>query len=159
MPSRSTFTIKPISELLRRYVSSGQWADPFAGPNTIRDIVPGSSVLTNNLNPDSKADCCWDSLCFMQKLRPLSFDGVLYDPPYSVRQVSECYRKYGYQVTQETTRADWWTKHKVEISRILKPGGTVISLAGIVAGWARSLASRLWRFCWCPTGEFIMTRL
>ena len=35
MPSKDTFTIKPIAELLKRYVGSGLcWIDPFAGENS-----------------------------------------------------------------------------------------------------------------------------
>ena len=34
MPSRWTFTIPPIAELLARYVGDGKgWIDPFAGEN------------------------------------------------------------------------------------------------------------------------------
>ena len=42
---------------------------------------------------------------------------------FSPRQVSECYNDFGYNVTWDTTKASFWSKHKKEISRILKTGG------------------------------------
>jgi len=47
-----------------------------------------------------------------------------------VPDMSECYKSFGMEVTSETTRSNWWTKHKKEITRILKPNGKVISF-----GW------------------------
>jgi len=38
MPNRWTFTIKPIKELLQRYVNVGYWCDPFAGENSPAQI-------------------------------------------------------------------------------------------------------------------------
>lgn len=54
-------------------------------------------------------------------------------PPYSLRQVSECYKNVGVEVTQETTQSSWRSKHLDEISRIVKPNGLVISF-----GWNSS---------------------
>lgn len=56
--------------------------------------------------------------------------GFLYDPPFSPRQVSECYNNVGLNVTWDTTKASFWGNHKKEISRIVKLGGKVISF-----GW------------------------
>ena len=55
-----------------------------------------------------------------------SVEFVFYDPPYSLRQVSECYKSVGIEVTQETTQSSWRRKHLDEIKRILKPNGLVI---------------------------------
>ena len=59
-----------------------------------------------------------------------SVDTVLYDPPYSPRQVSECYKKLGKTVDMKTTQSSYWAYHKKEISRIVKKNGIVIS-----CGW------------------------
>ena len=67
-----------------------------------------------------------DALDFLKMFDNDSVDGVVYDPPCSVRQVSECYKSVGIEVAQETTRSDWWTKHKKEIARIVKSNGKVI---------------------------------
>lgn len=71
-----------------------------------------------------------DALDFLRMFGSKSVDSVLYDPPYSPRQVSECYKNFGIEVTQETTRASFWGNHKKEISRIVKRGGKVITF-----GW------------------------
>lgn len=62
-----------------------------------------------------------------------SVDMVLYDPPYSPRQVSECYKQFGRTVNLQTTQSSYWGKQKTEIARIVRPGGIVIS-----CGWNSS---------------------
>lgn len=59
-----------------------------------------------------------------------SVDGILYDPPFSPRQVSESYKKLNKTVNMQTTQSSYWAKQKNEISRILKPNGICIS-----CGW------------------------
>ena len=66
----------------------------------------------------------------MKSLPDASADMVLYDPPYSPRQVSECYKSLGHTVNMQTTQASYWSKQKKEIARITKPGGIVITF-----GW------------------------
>ncbi|MFA5490702.1 MAG: hypothetical protein WC284_16090, partial [Candidimonas sp.] len=46
------------------------------------------------------------------------------------RQVSEVYRKLGHSVNMQTTQANYWSDQKKEISRIVKPGGIVMTF-----GW------------------------
>ena len=124
MPNSNTFDIKPIKELLSKEVDQSLlWIDPFANSNKIASI-------TNDLNPDFDTDYHLDALDFLKTFKDESVDGVLYDPPYSPRQVSECYNHFGIEVTNETTRASFWGNHKKEISRIVKKGGKVISF-----GW------------------------
>ena len=56
-----------------------------------------------------------------------SVDVVLYDRPYSPRQVAECYKSVGKTVNMQTTQASYWGKQKEQIGRIVKPGGYVIT--------------------------------
>ena len=56
-----------------------------------------------------------------------SVDMVLFDPPYSGRQVSECYKKLDKTVTMQDTNSSYFTKFKKEISRIVKSNGLVVS--------------------------------
>lgn len=124
MPNKNTFDIKPIKELLDREIDNNLiWIDPFANRNK-------RARITNDLNPDFDTDHHLDALEFLKLFDDNSVDGVLYDPPYSPRQVSECYKQFGLNVTNETTRASFWSNHKKEISRIIKPGGKVITF-----GW------------------------
>ncbi len=124
MPSKWTFTIKPIKNLLQRYVNDGRnWVDPFAGENSPAEI-------TNDLNKDRKATHHLDALEFLQQQESESAIGLLYDPPYSFRQASECYKTAGYESAWKVTKMDYWSNCKNEIARIAKPCGIVISF-----GW------------------------
>ena len=71
-----------------------------------------------------------DATDFLAMFPDQSVDFVLYDPPFSSRQVSECYRRLGQTVNMETTQNSYWRRHKEQISRIVKPCGIVISF-----GW------------------------
>ena len=123
MPNKNTFDIKPIHDLIVEELTDGLWIDPFANTNKLASI-------TNDLNKEYDTDYHLDALDFMKMFEDESVDGVLYDPPYSPRQVSECYNNVGYNVTWDTTKASFWGNHKREISRIVKPGGKVITF-----GW------------------------
>jgi tRNA G10 N-methylase Trm11 len=123
MPNKNTFDIKPIRELLEYEMCDGLWIDPFANKNKL-------ATITNDLSYEYDTDYHLDALDFMKKFEDNSVDGVLYDPPYSPRQVSECYNNVGLNVTWDTTKASFWGNHKKEISRIVKKGGKVITF-----GW------------------------
>ena len=45
MPSKNTFQIKPIKEMLTEEITEGLWIDPFANTNKFAQI-------TNDLNPE-----------------------------------------------------------------------------------------------------------
>ena len=124
MPNKNTFDILPIKRLLLDEVDTSLlWIDPFANINKVAKI-------TNDLNPEYDTDYHLDALDFLKMFDDESIDGVLYDPPYSPRQVAECYKGFGYDVTSCTTQASFWGNHKREISRIVRSGGKVISF-----GW------------------------
>lgn len=124
MPNKNTFEILPIKKLIAEEVDlSKYWLDPFANRNKV-------ATVTNDLSMEYDTDYHLDALDFMKLFEDNSVDGVLYDPPYSPRQVSECYNDVGYNVTWDTTRASFWGNHKKEISRIVKIGGKVITF-----GW------------------------
>ena len=119
MPNKNTFSILPIKQLIGRYIpksSDRVIVDPFANDSKI-------GTITNDLNPEYDTDYHLDALDFLKMLDNKSADVILYDPPYSPRQVSECYNNVGYNVIWETTQASWRSKHLDEISRILKPDG------------------------------------
>ena len=123
MPNKNTFDIKPIRDLIQQYVTPDQVSiDPFANSSKIAKI-------TNDLDIQYNTDYHLDALDFFKILDDDSVDLVLYDPPYSPRQVSESYKNLGKTVNMETTQASYWSKQKDEIARILKPNGICISCA------------------------------
>jgi len=120
MPSRETFTIKPIRELLKEELTGGLWIDPFAGKNS-------PAKITNDLNPEFRTDCHEDAIEFLKRFKNKSISGVLFDPPYSPRQIAECYKSVGMDTQKgKLTRADFYTRLKKETARIAKKGAKVI---------------------------------
>lgn len=123
MPNRYTFKIKPIRELLERYRVGDLWADPFCGDSNL-------CFYRNDLNPSNKkAQTNLRSADFLKSFSNDYLKGVVFDPPYSPRQISECYKSIGLDVNQKDTQ-NQWTEEKKEISRILKDDGICISF-----GW------------------------
>lgn len=117
MPNAHTFSIPPIRALIHRYTSTAKViVDPFANSERI-------ATITNDLDTQYDTDYHMDA-CEFLKMLPSSFaDAVLYDPPYSSRQVAESYKKLGMSVNMETTQGSYWRKQKEQISRITKTGG------------------------------------
>lgn len=145
MPNKNTFDIKPIKELIQSELTNGTWIDPFANQNKL-------AAITNDLNPDFNTDYHMDALDFLKTFQNESVDGVLYDPPYSPRQVTECYQGVGMNVTSETTRASFWGNQKKEISRIVKPGGKVITFGWNSGGIGRKYGFEITRILLVPHG-------
>jgi hypothetical protein len=125
MPNKWTFTIKPIKELLNQEVGNGFlvngiWCDPFAGMNS-------PAKVTNDLNPKAKSDYHLDALEFLKTQKSGEFDGVLYDPPYSISQASECYDNFGKdKLKVSVANMNYWKQCKNEVGRITKSNGKVI---------------------------------
>lgn len=84
MPNSNTFEINPIKKLIDKY-TYGLIIDPFANKNKLASI-------TNDLDEQYNTDFHMDALDFLKTFTDNSVDCVLYDPPYSPRQVSECYK-------------------------------------------------------------------
>ena len=103
-----------------------------------RISLQGSYGNDTNIYSDSDVDIaiCLTSVHYydtsslseddLKKFENESIDLVLFDPPYSPRQVSECYKKLGKTVNMETTQASFWSNMKKEIARITKPNGLVL---------------------------------
>ena len=120
MPNANTFDIFCISKLIHKYLKPEMRSiDPFANRSKLAKI-------TNDLNPQYGTHFQMDAIDFLKSQPDNSADFVFYDPPYSLRQVSECYKNVGIEVTTETTQSSWRRKHLDEIARILSPNGIVM---------------------------------
>lgn len=122
MPNSRTFNIKAISSIIEKY-AHGCIIDPFANNSKI-------ATITNDIDTQFETTYHMDAIDFLNMFAPNSIDTVLYDPPYSPRQVSECYKKLGITVNMQTAQASYWSKQKEAISRIVKKDGIVIT-----CGW------------------------
>lgn len=117
MPNKNTFMVEPIKRFVEKHIQCAKViVDPFANESKY-------GTITNDLCEDYDTDYHMDALDFLKMIESESVDVVLYDPPYSPRQVSESYKSFGIEVTMETTQSSWRKKHLDEIKRILKVGG------------------------------------
>tara|TARA_R100001163_G_C5014564_1_gene159355 strand:+ start:358 stop:897 length:540 start_codon:yes stop_codon:yes gene_type:complete len=127
MPNRNTFSIPSIAKFLKdKLKDCNIIIDPFA-----RDSKFGT--ITNDLNPEVSADYNMKADDFLQMLidNGVKADAILLDPPYSPRQVKECYDNLGLDVTsQDTQTSKTMSKIRTLASQVLKVGGI-----GISFGW------------------------
>ena len=131
MPNSRTFRINAFKELILKYAKDNKIiVDPFANEHSIKEYLSKNKYICNDLDKDYKCDYNLEAQDFMKMFDNYSVDLVLYDPPYSPRQVSEVYKKIDKVVTMQDTQNSYWSAFKNEIARILKPGGICISF-----GW------------------------
>jgi len=145
MPNKWTFTIKPIANLLSEEMDGGVWLDPFAGEHS-------PATVTNDLNPARPATYHMDAYEFLRTQPDKSADGVLFDPPYSPRQVKECYDDIGITVKMEDTQASFWSDCKDEIARVLKPNGKVLCFGWQSMGIGKGRGFEMTRILMVPHG-------
>lgn len=131
MPNKNTFSIKPINSLILKYLK-GISIDPFANSNKL-------ATITNDLDFTFDTDYHVDALKFLKIFNNKDVDTVLFDPPYSPRQVSECYKSLNMTVNMQTTQASFWSNMKKEIARIIRPQGIVITCGWNSGGIGKSL--------------------
>lgn len=125
MPNADTFSIPVIKEFVHRYLC-GVSIDPFARNKRW-------ATYTNDINPDTSAEYHVDAIEFMRMLqtRGVRADCILFDPPYSPRQIAECYRSIGRTVTMQDTQSANFKRLIREHNRaMLNHGGVVLSF-----GW------------------------
>jgi hypothetical protein len=126
IPSHNTFSITPINNLIRRYKEDTSTSvDIFARNNRL-------ATFTNDLNPNTEAEYHLDAIDFVEVLKAqnVKADLILFDPPYSPRQVSECYQSVGKKVTAKDTSAAFYSDIKDAILSICHIGTIVMSF-----GW------------------------
>lgn len=146
MPNKWTFTISPIANLLKEEVNGGLWCDPFAGLNS-------PAQVTNDLRVDMPTTHHFDALEFLQKQKTNTFDGVLFDPPYSITQAKQCYEGVGMeQLKVKPTSMKYWGDCKNEIARILKTGGKAICFGWTSMGIGINRGFKMNRILLVPHG-------
>lgn len=127
MPDRDTFSVKPIGEFVQRYLAGSTVSvDPFARNKAW-------ATHTNDLNPATTAQHHLDAEAFFVKLAVdgVKADLVLFDPPYSPRQISECYKSIGMEVgMKETQSALLYQRVRQSMLPVLTPEAIVLSF-----GW------------------------
>ena len=148
MPNKNTFQIKPIKELIEKYLHT------LNDNSIILNPFANSSIygITNDIDPQYNTHYNMDALDFFKQFEDNSVDCILYDPPFTVRQVSECYKKMGLSVNMETTQASYWTKQKKQIARITKKNGLVICFGYNSGGIGQKLGFEIEEILLVPHG-------
>jgi hypothetical protein len=120
--SRWTFKIPAVRELVVRYMGSGKgWADPFAGQESWAEY-------TNDLNPESNAMFHKEAQAFIEEDCPDGLEGVVFDPPYSKRQISDSYKGIGLKATMNDTNALFYSRVLRPACAKIRPGGYLITM-------------------------------
>lgn len=129
-----TFDIPSIKELLRTTLMDCHViVDPFA-----RNSKYGT--LTNDLNPKTEALYHMNASDFCEMIcgKGIEADAILFDPPYSRRQMKEMYESIGLDYTnKESQEFTSWSKVKNLLSKICKIGGIAISFGWNSAGMGK----------------------
>jgi hypothetical protein len=133
MPAADTFDCPPIGDFVKRHLrQSATSIDPFARNKLW-------ATHTNDLNPDTLAEHHLDAADFLQLLadRGVRAQLCLFDPPYSPRQIKECYDGIGQKMQQMDAFRTHWKPERDLIDQLIEPGGVVISLGWNSIGMGR----------------------
>jgi len=118
-----TFQCLPIGEFVERHLAKCEVVvDPFA-----RNCKLGT--ITNDMNPDTLAEYHMDVLEFLKMLvaNKVQADAIIFDPPYSPRQIKELYGGIGKKMTREDGwRTASWKEEKVLCQTLLNLGGVFL---------------------------------
>lgn len=132
MPTADTFDCKPIGDFVRGYLQ-GVSVDPFARNKRW-------ATYTNDLNPNTSADYHMDAEAFLEMLAPkgVRADCIILDPPYSPRQISECYTAAGLKAgMKDTQNAALYARVRNAARALCRPGTVVLSFGWNSAGMGK----------------------
>ncbi len=127
MPSKWTFEIGPIAALLKRYAVGAGWIDPFCGEKS-------PAEFRNDLNPaNTHAQSHLEALDYlMLHVGPVA--GVIFDPPYSLTQVSRSYKDIGLVFKGSENLTGGFPKVRARLAELLPIGAPSISFGWNTAG-------------------------
>ena len=101
MPNHETFKIPCVKKILKDELDN-EFLDPFPYPFET------------------------DALELLKKTKSDSVEKIVFDPPYSQRQLKEMYDGIGFSYDMNNS---YWSNCKDEITRIMKRNGKVLSFA------------------------------
>lgn len=123
MPSIDTFDIAPIGELVKRYLCASKISiDPFARNKRW-------ATYTNDLNPNTAAEYHMPAVDFLRMLleHRVIADLIIFDPPYTIGQVKQCYESIGLQfMLNDAQQAGIWSIEKDLCYELLDVSGVFI---------------------------------
>lgn len=129
MPSRWTFEIPPIAAFVGRHTQ---------GRAVIVDPFAGNSLVGTHRNDLGRGGV--DAELFVRDLiaQGVKADAVIFDPPYSPRQVQECYAGIGREVTMADTQTGNLNRRmRLALNDIAAPGAMALSFGWSSIGMGR----------------------
>jgi len=132
-PTRETFSCPPIGGFVRRYLGNSRVSvDPFARNKRW-------ATYTNDINPQTAAEYHMDAEDFLKHLVKQGLAGQIdlgiLDPPYSPRQITECYKEFGKVASMtDTQNAVLYSRVKAALVPLLSPDAVVLSFGWNSAG-------------------------
>ena len=143
MPSRWTFGIRPVAEFIERHTP------PLTPNGVIVDPFSGQSERATHRNDLAYGGVDAAEFCERLLAEGVRADMVLFDPPYSPRQISECYKSIGRKATmKDTQNAALYARVRKPLAALLRPGGVALSF-----GWQSSGFGKAW-----PTSEVLLVQ-
>lgn len=149
MPNHDTFSVGPISGFVKRYLANSKCSvDMFARNKRW-------ATHTNDLNPATEAEHHMDAedFCKMLAGRQAKVDLALFDPPYSPRQISECYQQIGRECsTKDTQNAALYKRVRDALMPLLEPGAIVLSFGWNSGGMSQTRGFQQLEIMLCAHG-------
>lgn len=135
MPSADTFDVPPIGEFVKSYLRNSKISvDPFARNKRW-------ATYTNDLNPETAAEYHMLAIDFLKMLvdRGIQADLIIFDPPYTLHQVKECYESIGLSfMMNDAQQAGVWSQEKELCYQLLKPAGVFLHFGYHTNGMGKS---------------------
>lgn len=140
MPNADTFSVEPIHNFVWKYLHEAKVSvDPFARNKDW-------ATYTNDINPDTSAQYHLEANDFLDVLasKNVTADFLIFDPPYSPRQVKECYDSVGRKMQQQdgmtAKMRKEWRNHALPL---LANNAVVLSFGWNSVGFGRNLGFEL----------------
>lgn len=147
MPNRNTFEVKPIGDFVKKYLAASvNSCDPFARNNTW-------AVHTNDIDPNTSAQHHMDAIEFLS-LSENRYDLIILDPPYSPRQISECYKSIDRTVSMSDTQNAKFNKQVKDAAyrALIDTDGIVLSFGWNSSGMGISRGFKILEIMLCSHG-------
>lgn len=132
MPNANTFDCHPIGDFVRRHCQGDSY-DPFARNSSL-------AKYRNDLNPDTCATWHMDAEKWLLMMADTGnkADCIILDPPYSPRQISECYAAAGLKAgMKDTQNAALYARVRRAARALCKPDTVVLSFGWNSAGMGK----------------------
>lgn len=139
MPTLATFDCRPIKSFVLKYLMHSILSvDPFARNQAL-------ATLRNDMDPSTTAEHHMPAVDFLDMLvkQGVTADLVLFDPPYSPRQIKECYNGIGIRATQGHTQGVRCKRERELVARMQNIGGIVLSFGWNSTGMGKGLGYEL----------------